>query len=198
MRLASISEETQQPKFHGQYKVTQHALERFRQRFPRKATRMKKYNDINGHLNELLKISVLHSRAGSCEIYDAKTKNTRLIIDSATQTIITVYPINELVMPNDDAFYNAIKATAAKELSRARQKYKKSLKENAIRQAEKHVELSEAFLKLSRTRAIRIKSAIQNQIAKLEAEISAIKAERLSLSTAFNCLEEDANRILGS
>lgn len=174
------------------YHVTQHAIERAVERLGRHQAHAKH------ELNQLMQRAVYVGSDGNGRIFDHYSSRTRLIVAKESDTIITVYsmdqpieninPVVTVSVTPKQTMSNAIiekaRAVIQRELAKSQRKYTAEYRALSLEQAELAVEIAQANVKKVRCKAPHTQALIQERIDSLQAyhqaietKLNAIKAE---------------------
>lgn len=191
------------PEFHGQYRLSNHAYQRYCERFPEMAGNHP-IQSAQKYLNGLLMTSTLHSKTpgkkNECHLYDSFKHNIRFVIDKADQTIVTVHMIKSEPTPiieKDSPLFGAIIAATKRELGKARRAFRKTNRELTEQLASIQIEMAHAMVNKTRAKGDHIVSAVErkmNELAEQERKVVAmLDAERAK----FERVEADAGAVIG-
>lgn len=192
-------------EFYGQYTLTTHALDRYRERFSDKATN-KTDADITLHINNLLKLATLQSETvgkyGPLHHYNAHNHNIRIIVNKAQKRVVTVHQIVEEtqaapVIEKDSPIFGAIIAATKRELNKARAAFRKTNRELVTQMATVQVEIATASINLVNAKGQHIVSAVERKIAELKAIEAELAAKIEAEQKRYERVEADARKVIG-
>lgn len=192
-------------EFYGQYTLTTHALDRYRERFSEKAAG-KNDAEITTHINNLLKLATLQAQTvgkeGLVHHYNAAKQNIRIIVNKAQKRVVTVHQIVEQpqvapVIEKDSPIFGAIIAATKRELKRATTNFRKRNRELTEQLASIQIEIAHAMVNKTRAKGDHIVERVEAKLMALEGEMNAIKAELEREMKQYSRIKDDATRVIG-
>ena len=190
-------------EFYGQYAVTFHARERFKERFDASKTD----TSIDAHLNNILRSATLQSvskgkQGDEMHVYNAERHNMRLVISKATETIITVHQLvaetkAAPIIEKDSPLFGAIIAATKRELGKARRAFRKTNRELTEQLAAIQIEMAHAMVNKTRAKGEHIVSAVERKMNELAEQERAIVARLDAEQAKFERVEADAGKVIG-